>query len=1010
MDRLTLFLFTFCLMATSSLAAEPTEVTRPAPYPLPPVWNEVRAGHWMHGANWPWDNYGTDFSATAWGDLTLSNQGPAGWRGETRQPNSGARRLFWASRGENDFCLGVDVELQGPSASALAYFRFDESADKPRDPTINLAGQTITVNVYLPVGVAGPPTARNGVLLFFQDIDWTWGQNAWTNIEVTDKWITLVANLNEVTVQTPNFDAARIRTVGIKIGTNDRVSTSLQWGRFYVDNMSASQAPEISFEFFSPDTRTEEEMKTFSVNGTLLRWWILADLRAGLVFDTAGRVVGLREDFLKNLDEWLRLSRSSKTYLMPVLFDFLVAGTGQTVDGVQTFGRADLIMDAEKRASLLDKAIAPIFEKLSSSTEVAVLDLFNEPEWALRDVDIDIPTTKRPHEIPAGGLISLATMRTFFSELVELARQKGIKAPITVGSASPRWVTLWEGLGLELTQFHFYNAPGQIDDGRSLPTSAISTLPTFLGEYATTTPPPITCEAQRTLEFGYTGAFAWSWRGKDTASLPQLGERTKNCMRTFSAEHGAVVGFPGTTLFKIASRGGAAFVTDGSGNLVQGYVRVQPESGSAAPAGLAIFGYRRENVLVSEAAVPAINAVRTGRLYAETSADAKLNTGIALANPNSTSARITFEITDTDGVPVSAGTFNLAANQQRTAFLDAEPFLAPKPVIGTLSFSSDVPIGVTALRTLINERGDFLMTTLPVIDTALLGNTGSQYVPLFAVGAGFTTHLILINPTDIPLNGSVQFFDQGGPTTPGQPTAVAIAGIVNSTHPYTVAPRSALRLSTGATAVLTQGSVRVAPAAAEPAPVPLVVFTYKPSDYTLSEAGVEAVQGIAFRLPVEASGITGMPGGITTGVAVANTIDAVGTVTLELTTLEGAPAGIPIERRILPAAGQLAGFLTDFFPTLPRPFRGVLRITTTTPGIAVIGIRSRYNEVGSYLMTTVRPANEATPSAGELFIPHIANGDGFSTELLLFIATPGQSNGNLQFLRPDGSRLGLILK
>ena len=99
-------------------------------------------------------------------------------------------------------------------------------------------------------------------------------------------------------------------------------------------------------------------------------------------------------------------------------------------------------------------------------------------------MDIDIPTTKHPHEIPAGGVISLATMRTFFSELVGLARQKGIKAPITVGSASPRWVTLWEGLGLELTQFHFYNAPGQIDDGRSLPTSAISTLPTFLGEYA----------------------------------------------------------------------------------------------------------------------------------------------------------------------------------------------------------------------------------------------------------------------------------------------------------------------------------------------------------------------------------------------------------------------------------------------------------------------------------------------------------------------------------------------
>ncbi len=477
----------------------------------------------------------------------------------------------------------------------------------------------------------------------------------------------------------------------------------------------------------------------------------------------------------------------------------------------------------------------------------------------------------------------------------------------------------------------------------------------------------------------------------------------------------AVAPPPDTSIrsFTLSNRGGSLLRSDGAGDLVQGYTRIQPGTGSTTPSGVAIFGYRQNNVLVSETGVPASPLLLSGRIYAEVGADARLNTGIAVANPNSTAATIAFQITNTAGAVVKDGSFSLAANAQRAAFLDADPFLGPKPVQGTMSFTSTVPISMVALRTFTNERSDFLMSTLPVVDTSLPASSGTQYIPHFADGAGLTTHILLVNPSDTAMTGDVQFFSQGSESAAGAPTPVSIAGVVNSTHAYSVAARSSVRLSTAGTATaLTQGSVRVNPTGGGVSPVPLVVFTYKPGAFTLSEAGVGAVQASAFRLYVEASGTAGTAGNIETGFAIANTSATSGTVTLELTNMDGTTTGLPAATtRTIPGSGQIVGFLTSFFTGLPNPFRGILRISTSTSGISVVGIRSRYNENTSYLMTTTPPTNEAaTTSSAELLFPHIVNGGGFTTEFIVFSGIAGQaSTGNLRFVQNNGTALTLTL-
>jgi hypothetical protein len=89
----------------------------------------------------------------------------------------------------------------------------------------------------------------------------------------------------------------------------------------------------------------------------------------------------------------------------------------------------------------------------------------------------------------------------------------------------------------------------------------------------------------------------------------------------------------------------------------------------------------------------------------------------------------------------------------------------------------------------------------------------------------------------------------------------------------------------------------------------------------------------------------------------------------------------------------------------------VLRISSNA-SIAVTGLRGRYNERADFLITTTSPANENTPASGStLIFPHFADGGGYTTQFVLFGATPGQSSsGTLQLASQSGQTLSLALQ
>jgi hypothetical protein len=466
---------------------------------------------------------------------------------------------------------------------------------------------------------------------------------------------------------------------------------------------------------------------------------------------------------------------------------------------------------------------------------------------------------------------------------------------------------------------------------------------------------------------------------------------------------------PSVHAFTMVDRGGNSVITDGSGNLTAGYARILVSSGTT-PSGVAIFGERIGGVLVTEAGVPASALIHNGRIYAEVGAAGfsgqGTDIGLAIANPSiSQSATISFSYTSAAGMDIPGGTYNLAPGAQLASFLDQAPWNAPLGFQGTFSFSSDVPISVVALEGFRNERNEFLITTLPVIDTSATPLTTTVVLPHFTDGAGWSTYILLVNPTDTAMTGTIQFRDANGNVQ-----SLTANGQTANSFGYSVPPRSSFKLTTAGAGSFKSGSVSVTPASGNNSPVSLAVFSFAAGGVTVTQAGVPSNAATGFRMFVE--GVPGRPsatiGSYSSGFAVANASSSSATVAFNLYTLAGASTGLTKTVQLGPF-GQVAQFLEDVFPALQLPFQGILEITTSSSAISVVGLRIRYNERDEFLMTTTPPTDESSSTTTtESDFPHILNGGGFTTQFILFSGSSGQSaTGKLEFHKQDGSSFNL---
>jgi sugar lactone lactonase YvrE len=198
--------------------------------------------------------------------------------------------------------------------------------------------------------------------------------------------------------------------------------------------------------------------------------------------------------------------------------------------------------------------------------------------------------------------------------------------------------------------------------------------------------------------------------------------------------------------YSIPAGGAFRFQTDGFPTDAKiGWVQVTPDTGTSTPVGAGVFGYNPEDILVTESGVPAAVSTTHARIYVDLSGGH--NTGLAIANLTSTIANISINAFQSDGttaIGTSISALQLSANGHSSHFTGELIDGLPAEFTGVLDITSTTPFAALTMRSLTNERNDFLLATFPIAD--MTQDAPSPIVfPHMADGGGYVSQFILIS-------------------------------------------------------------------------------------------------------------------------------------------------------------------------------------------------------------------------------------------------------------------------
>jgi hypothetical protein len=476
---------------------------------------------------------------------------------------------------------------------------------------------------------------------------------------------------------------------------------------------------------------------------------------------------------------------------------------------------------------------------------------------------------------------------------------------------------------------------------------------------------------------------------------------------------------PATKVDVSLSAGGTGTAaTPGAGNSVQaGYASLSANSGET-PYGIAVFTYRENNVVVSEAGVPASPPTSSARVFVDyrkgvavsgqPAGSIDIYTGVAIVNAGGAAANVTYTLRGTQGNILVVGHGRIAAGAHLAKFIDQFKDVAPDfdlpanfPVVtqfGSLDITSDQSLSILALRLTVNQRGETLVTSTPIADLTRALSTAPIYFPQFADGGGFITTLLLLNTSSAAESGKLSIFDDSG-----APLIVNSSnGTTGSVFNYGI-PAGGVFIfqSDGSPSSVKIGSVQLTPDTGMNSPVGAGVFRYSPGGIVVTESGIPAAAPTTHaRIYIDKSG------GHDTGLAIAAPTGAGLNVTVMAYLSDGrTPIGGGPQQVVLNANGHKAAFVAELIDGLPAGLTGVLDIFSSTPFVALT-IRSLTNERGDFLLTTFPIADATRAAPAPILFPQIADGGGYSTQFIL-LSAGAASSPTLSFFDDSGKPLSI---
>ena len=450
---------------------------------------------------------------------------------------------------------------------------------------------------------------------------------------------------------------------------------------------------------------------------------------------------------------------------------------------------------------------------------------------------------------------------------------------------------------------------------------------------------------------------------------------------------------------------GASFSTPGGGvTQISGWASADTVALDARLTGLEILQYRQTGVTQSEAGVLAPPLRQSGGLFVEVTD--KIRSLIAIVNPNNQDVAVDFYLTDDAGTSTGSVSVTVPASGQYSAFVADAPISVPTGQARALNFNASLPVFVSALRFFTNERNDSLLSSIPIADNANVA-TEVVVIPDFADGAGWSSKVILVNNSDEPMQGVIQFVGQGSPTEPPQGVLVGTAVGTDTVFEYGIAPHSFYRLETnGAQDNLSLGSIYIHPSPGFGTPHTHAIIQQQAGGNTIYQTSFEGqIPATTFSFYAEAVGDfdAGKPKSTSTAIAIANPSSGVATVRLELTSFGGSTLATssPVQ---IPGYGQIVFFLSQIpgMEFVKAPFQGILRLNAVSGmPVTAAAVRVLINERSDYLVTPTGPLNESAGAPGHLVFPYITDSTGYTTQFVL-INGPGVANVSNRWISSAG--------
>jgi Glycosyl hydrolases family 2, TIM barrel domain len=181
----------------------------------------------------------------------------------------------------------------------------------------------------------------------------------------------------------------------------------------------------------------DSQFADLQANGThVTRWYIFNDGVRYPTFGRDGQVAGLPASFYQNFDDMLALASAHNVYLIPVLWDSLVARRGRNHAAVITEGRV--------RQSYLDNVLRPLLQRYGRHPNILAWSVINEPDWPA-----GFTNDRNFQRIP------INQMRDFIQAHVQYVHTYTNQAVTLDGGGLP-WLDRWTDLGLDLYLVHWY--------------------------------------------------------------------------------------------------------------------------------------------------------------------------------------------------------------------------------------------------------------------------------------------------------------------------------------------------------------------------------------------------------------------------------------------------------------------------------------------------------------------------------------------------------------------------